>query len=520
MTTSVFSTGNDSTNPFLRAVEPTNPFAPKSDEAPADAPEGAYTYRLVQSGPAVPAEECEIPVAAVEVMVRWGTTVLHVAHLTPVRSFWVGEDDGKGKKSDVFLPEEKIGARRIPLVLAGAGGVSVVVPFGATGSVTIAGQPARSVRELVAAGAEPCREIAGAHQIALPAGARAELELNGLSFEIATVNAGRSSGRIKLTGESLPYQGLSLLLHASLLAATALFVPSMAMANEEDGISDQQKYEMMALLSAEATPEPAKVDEKTEADKPGEHGNSGQAAPGDPGKAGSLSSREVNRRAGTAGNGPETYLSHDEALREARDWGMIGILNNMNGSMGPTSPFGREIASGIDPVSGKGNIWGDTIGDAGGAGGLTLSGPGDGGGGPGNYIDGGRIRTVGPGGPPGFVLGPHKVKAPGIMRVGQTIASGHLPADVIQRVVRQNFGRFKGCYEAGLRGNPSLAGRVAVRFVIGHDGEVSNVGNGGSDLPDAGVVSCVTRAFYGLSFPHPETGIVTVTYPIVFTPAN
>ena len=55
---------------------------------------------------------------------------------------------------------------------------------------------------------------------------------------------------------------------------------------------------------------------------------------------------------------------------------------------------------------------------------------------------------------------------------------------------------------------------------IGRDGAVSNVGNGGSDLPDAGVVSCVQRAFYGLSFPQPASGIVTVTYPIVFTPGG
>ena len=100
------------------------------------------------------------------------------------------------------------------------------------------------------------------------------------------------------------------------------------------------------------------------------------------------------------------------------------------------------------------------------------------------------------------------------------VTSGRLPPEVIQRVVRQNFGRFKACYEGGLRGNPNLQGRVAVRFVINHEGSVSNVANGGSDLPDAGVVSCVTRSFYGLSFPQPENGIVTVTYPIVFSPAN
>ena len=86
--------------------------------------------------------------------------------------------------------------------------------------------------------------------------------------------------------------------------------------------------------------------------------------------------------------------------------------------------------------------------------------------------------------------------------------------------MRQNFGRFRLCYENGLRNNPNLQGRVAVRFVIGRDGAVSNVGNGGSDMPDSGVVSCVVRAFYGLSFPQPEGGIVTVVYPIMFSPGG
>ena len=86
--------------------------------------------------------------------------------------------------------------------------------------------------------------------------------------------------------------------------------------------------------------------------------------------------------------------------------------------------------------------------------------------------------------------------------------------------MRQNFGRFRLCYENGLRNNPNLQGRVGVRFVIGRDGAVSNVGNGGSDMPDGSVVSCVVRAFYGLSFPQPEGGIVTVVYPIIFNPGD
>ena len=104
--------------------------------------------------------------------------------------------------------------------------------------------------------------------------------------------------------------------------------------------------------------------------------------------------------------------------------------------------------------------------------------------------------------------------------MGATSVSGRLPPEVIQRIVRQNFGRFRLCYENGLRNNPNLQGRVGVNFVIGRDGAVSQVQNGGSDLPDSGVVQCVVRAFYGLSFPQPEGGIVTVGYPIMFSPGG
>jgi len=104
------------------------------------------------------------------------------------------------------------------------------------------------------------------------------------------------------------------------------------------------------------------------------------------------------------------------------------------------------------------------------------------------------------------------------MRAGVQTVSGHLPPEVVQRIVRQNYGRFRQCYENGLRSNPNLTGRVTARFVISREGSVANVQNGGSDLPDSAVVSCVVSAFYGLSFPTPEAGIVTVSYPIMFSP--
>ena len=81
-------------------------------------------------------------------------------------------------------------------------------------------------------------------------------------------------------------------------------------------------------------------------------------------------------------------------------------------------------------------------------------------------------------------------KTPPKVRMGATSVSGRLPPEVIQRIVRQNFGRFRLCYENGLKTSPTLAGMVTVAFVIGRDGKVSSVADNKSDLPDAATVDC------------------------------
>ncbi len=86
--------------------------------------------------------------------------------------------------------------------------------------------------------------------------------------------------------------------------------------------------------------------------------------------------------------------------------------------------------------------------------------------------------------------------------------------------MRQNFGRFRLCYEQGLRTNASLAGIVRMQFTIAGDGSLSSYSADGSDLPDTAVVSCVANAFSGLTFPAPESGVVKVVFPIAFSPPD
>jgi hypothetical protein len=106
------------------------------------------------------------------------------------------------------------------------------------------------------------------------------------------------------------------------------------------------------------------------------------------------------------------------------------------------------------------------------------------------------------------------------IRQGATQVTGRLPPEVVQRIVRQHFGRFRLCYEHGLITSPQLTGRVSVKFVIDEKGAVKSAGDGGSDLPDTGVVNCVVRGFSNMSFPPPEAGIVTVVYPVFFSPGT
>jgi hypothetical protein len=302
-----------------------------------------------------------------------------------------------------------------------------------------------------------------------------------------------------------------------------------------EGVDSDQLILMQAFLNASAERErevtPA---EESAADKEPAGGETGAAAQGAEGAMGKTDAPAANLRA--ARKGPaEKSEPQPLAIEMARDFGMVGILSA--GTFDPESVSAAWAAAnslGADAVSAQGNMWGDVIGEAGGTNALGLLSLGDGGGGKHQGIGLGEVGTwgtlgncegpdcrgLGPGGPGTFARpGLADRKPTGIsMRTAVPTVSGRLPKEVVQRIVRQNHGRFRLCYEKGLTQNPNLTGRVAVRFLIGSDGSVANAASGGSSLPNSEVATCVVRAFYGLSFPKPDAGTVSVTYPITFSP--
>ena len=526
-----------SASPFGDAFGQQGGFAPAPvDEVPHDAPEGSYTYQMIKGGPPVPTEEVESAAQSVEVMVLWDQSILHVAHLTPPRNFYVGEEAGRNVGCDYFVPAEKLGTTRAPIVLAGQGSVSVVLLPRSAGTIEIGGQT-MSLQDAIASGkTQPCAELSGAHQMQLPAGAKARIILdNGLTFQVSSVHAGRKvAGHIALAAAPLAFMGLSGLVHGGLMAAMFFFMPGLGNTDEND-MSGNQDYMLKLVMRAEADRQQEEKEQPEDTTQPNpdqKEGGTGTRAKGEEGSMGNPNVTATNKRYAVKGpaDNQDPHIAKQAALRDAMEFGMIGLLNSGAGGDpdAPTAPWGREDSMGNDEKSARGNMWGDEIGDAFGAGGLGLTGIGEGGGGKGEGIGLGNIGTIGHGAGTGTgqgfgsgsgrLGGTHKSKPPSV-RMGATSVSGRLPPEVIQRIVRQNFGRFRLCYENGLRNNPNLAGRVSVSFTIGRDGSVGSV-SGGGDLPDAGVIGCVTKGFYGLSFPHPEGGVVKVSYPIAFAPGG
>lgn len=456
---------------------------------------------------------------AVEVRIFWGGELLERVELSPPREFVVGDASESTSKVDFTIPNAAavLGATASALVRCDRGVPTVVIPEGARATFRDERAPRGAPAEMVVP-----------REVVLDGTRGVDVHLSGLVFSIRTTEREARCPRTALgdgDGRLLAFFALSLLGNAALFGSLMMATPPFGLTDDE-GIDRDRIIAMLTYLDASAERERAEPPTPSN-DSPGGGGPGGTPAKGEPGALGRPESVEHNRHAsGTnAGANPSPATSRVEQIREAADFGMIGLLSSSKSA--PTvAPWDMD---GVGAEAFAGGFFGD-IGEQQGSGGLTLTGLGTGGGNRGDSISMGGIGTCSS----GFCTGlgrdgigrsgslarlDHVTKAPRI-RIGQTVSDGgSLPPEVIQRIVRQSFGRFRGCYEDGLRSNPGLEGRVTARFVIARDGSVASVQSGGTDLPDARVVSCVLHAYTSLSFPAPKDGIVKVTYPLMFSPS-
>jgi hypothetical protein len=518
-------TAHSFSSPFAR---PFNPFIATQDDlvevddVAVEGTSGEVSYALVQSGPAVTSEETESHLDAVEVKVSWGTSILATTHLEQGKGFSIGSDG-----SDFVHPAFE--GKTNLISCRGAGGVTTVVSLPVEASAT------------VHARGESPRSVNGGDEIELQGGMRVIIELAPVTIEVSAVRAGKKfkvGFLASLATGAAAAIGLSFVGHAAIVASLAMFMPKMG-ADDAEAISREQVMNMQALLDASADREQEAREDKTDGPTEATGGGSkgGEPTKGEQGAAGTQTPKTAPGHMAFKGNDDKAALSRSDELKLAREFGMLGLLSSGTPVDGPSAPWG-DSHMGQDKMNAMGALFGADAGDMMGYGfGLTGVGEGGGGNGAGVGFDGmgdliggggngpgkwgiGKGDKDGIGNDHGRLPGKHIAKAPPMPREGTVTTNGHLPPEVIQRIVRQNFGRFRMCYENGLKSNPTLNGRVVTKFVIGRDGAVSQAMDGGSDLPNQEVTSCVVRSFQNLSFPMPEGGVATVIYPITLNPGE
>ena len=88
-------------------------------------------------------------------------------------------------------------------------------------------------------------------------------------------------------------------------------------------------------------------------------------------------------------------------------------------------------------------------------------------------------------------------------------------------VVKRQLGSIKAWYERELEKNPSLAGKVVVKFVIARDGSVSKASMKSSTLDSPTAETCILRSFKRMRFSKQKGGgISVINYPFEFQAAE
>lgn len=97
--------------------------------------------------------------------------------------------------------------------------------------------------------------------------------------------------------------------------------------------------------------------------------------------------------------------------------------------------------------------------------------------------------------------------------------TGVLSPQEVAKVINRRMGAIKGCYERALRRDPTLKGKVSVRFTVTGAGKVSTARTTLNELtPEVG--NCIVSAFKRFRFPPPEGGSAVFENPFLFMPSN
>lgn len=424
---------------------------------------------------------------AIQVDVFWGDSLLNARQWAPPKSVYASDDARHADHVDILLPSDSTSVGRFPIVRVRSGQISVVIPPNVHGELW-SSSVGRSLSELVDAGeAQPFAGIPGALEVPFPEGARARLVLSSpcgdagdlvvLLSRSTTSQKTRTPWRTLLsrTG-ALPYVFLSLITHVSVLATADFFYPPAWLSDEGEMTYDQLYAMHRYLLASQEREEAAFLKPRP---RPPAH--------------------EFPRS--------DSYIPANDwmtwSLPRWQLYPACGLLR----SNGKDMLVERYVAN-WDPPELAGGLYALTDAHL-----EAFK----------NHREGYAVIDAFPGRDRadqfayGFGAGPHFSQRASV-RLTLSRYVGTVPRDAILHRAYQSLGRIRLCYDLGLRENPRLQGRARLAFTIDAQGNVSRIRNAGSDLPDAGVFSCVMHSIRLQSFPEPPSGTLDVALDVTLFP--
>ncbi len=191
--------------------------------------------------------------------------------------------------------------------------------------------------------------------------------------------------------------------------------------------------------------------------------------------------------------------------------GLLKILGSAGGSGALQDVLGSgtgsgDVAAALAGARGVSVATADSVGGPRGGGAGRTAGIGDVG-----TAGGGKVALAGKG--DAKVSGQVSAAAP-------EVDSADVDRAALSRYIRDRLGAIRGCYERELKRNPSLKGKVVVRFNITPAGRAGDVRIEENTLGSPEVGSCIQGLMRTWIFPFKPPDEVPVQYPFLFTSAG
>ncbi len=89
---------------------------------------------------------------------------------------------------------------------------------------------------------------------------------------------------------------------------------------------------------------------------------------------------------------------------------------------------------------------------------------------------------------------------------------------VIRRPVDNALPQFRACYEAELKKDPALGGKIVMRWEIHQGGVVMNarIVEEKTDIANIAMRECIISVLQSIKFSDPNNSTVDVVYPLIF----